>query len=116
MKEMKLSKLYCTQDVLKLPLALIMLGADPYDVVLFCKKVLKPLVKALSVNRFHGLKKLSLEEILSKEETRRISKDTPEGLFHSSNMKENAHIATQLKKLLAFANQCTALSSLYKIN
>jgi hypothetical protein len=52
MKEMQLSRIYCTEDLLPIPLTLIMLGVSPSDTMLFCKTILKPIYERLEVNSF----------------------------------------------------------------
>jgi hypothetical protein len=56
MKEMQLARIYGNEELLKVPLTLIMLGVDPYDVMLFCKTMLKPVYEAISVNRYNTKK------------------------------------------------------------
>lgn len=108
MKEMQLSRIYCTEDLLPIPLTLIMLGVSPSDTMLFCKTILKPIYERLEVNRFQN-KKPSIEEILN--EIERSGE-----LVFSNDSNENSNTIKQLRTLLNVSNNNNTLAKIFHIN
>ena len=99
MKEMQLSRIFCSEELLKIPLTLIMLGVDPYDTVLFCKKILKPIYNKLSCNRFKtDGKKPYLNEVIKE-------------LYN-----DNESLVKQLQQIVDISDNVTLMSKFLKIN